>query len=73
MSSFDLRPLSLGEILDRTFTLYRGYFWLFIGISAIPRVLVLILGLAQIFVLAPMGISTGRSCHREQPARPKIF
>lgn len=59
MSSFDLRPLSLGEILDRTFTLYRGYFWLFIGISAIPRVLVLILGLAQVFVLAPMGITTG--------------
>jgi len=26
----------MGEILDRTFTLYRGHFGLFIGISAIP-------------------------------------
>jgi hypothetical protein len=55
MNTFDLRPLSLGEILDRTFTLYRSYFLLFVGISAIPRVLVLVLNLAQVFVLIPMG------------------
>ena len=55
MNTFDLRPLSLGEILDRTFTLYRSYFLLFVGISAIPRVLTLILSLAQVFVLIPMG------------------
>jgi hypothetical protein len=55
MNTFDLRPLSLGEILDRTFTLYRSYFLLFVGISAIPRVLVLVLNLAQVFVLVPMG------------------
>jgi hypothetical protein len=59
MTTFDLRPLSLGEILDRTFTIYRSYFLLFIGISAIPRVLVLILQLAQVFVLVPMGIPMG--------------
>ena len=59
MTTFDLRPLSLGEILDRTFTIYRGSFLLFIGISAIPRILVLILNLAQVFVLVPMGIPMG--------------
>jgi hypothetical protein len=32
----ELRPLSLGELLDRTFTLYRNNFWLFVGIMAIP-------------------------------------
>jgi hypothetical protein len=32
----DLRPLSLGELLDRTFTLYRRHFWVFVGIMAIP-------------------------------------
>jgi Membrane domain of glycerophosphoryl diester phosphodiesterase len=32
----DLRPLSLGELLDRTFTLYRDHFWVFVGIMAIP-------------------------------------
>src|SRR5271154_6128505 len=32
----ELRPLSLGELLDRTFTLYRNHFWVFVGIMAIP-------------------------------------
>ncbi len=32
---FELRPLSLGEVLDRTFALYRSHFWLFAGISMI--------------------------------------
>ena len=35
VSRFALRPLSLGEILDRIFTLYRSRFWLFAGISMI--------------------------------------
>ena len=35
----ELRPLSLGELLDRTFTYYRRHFWLFVGIMAIPQVL----------------------------------
>lgn len=48
MTGLDLRPLSLGEILDRTFTLYRRYFLLFVGISAIPQMLVLAFRLAEI-------------------------
>jgi len=36
MEAVELRPLSLGELLDRTFTLYRNHFWLFVGIMAIP-------------------------------------
>ncbi len=32
---YELRPLSLGEILDRTFALYRSHFWLFAGITAV--------------------------------------
>ncbi len=36
MERVELRPLSLGELLDRTFTLYRNHFWLFVGIMAIP-------------------------------------
>jgi hypothetical protein len=36
MADLDLRPLSLGEMLDRTFSLYRGHFWLFIGINSVP-------------------------------------
>jgi hypothetical protein len=36
MEPAELRPLSIGELLDRTFRLYRNHFWLFAGIMAIP-------------------------------------
>jgi hypothetical protein len=32
-----LRPMSTGELLDRTFTLYRKHFLLFVGIVALPN------------------------------------
>jgi Membrane domain of glycerophosphoryl diester phosphodiesterase len=32
-----LRPMSLSELLDRVFTLYRNNFWLFCGIMALPE------------------------------------
>jgi hypothetical protein len=51
MSTLDLRPLSVGELLDRTFSLYRRHFLLFIGISAIPELLVLALQLVQLAVV----------------------
>jgi hypothetical protein len=43
--SLDLRPLRLGELLDRIFTLYRRHFLLFVGIMAIPSAFSLALGL----------------------------
>lgn len=36
-----LRPLSTGELLDRTFALYRSHFALFLGIFALPHLVVL--------------------------------
>ena len=36
-----LRPLSTGELLDRTFSLYRSHFTLFVGIFALPYLVVL--------------------------------
>jgi hypothetical protein len=55
MADLDLRPLTLGEILDRTFSLYRKNFLLFAGITAIPQLLVLALRLAQTLFLFPAG------------------
>ena len=40
-----LRPLTTGELLDRTFSLYRSHFGLFIGIYALPHLAVLAFGL----------------------------
>lgn len=42
MAATDLRPMTLGEVLDRTFTLYRERFLLFAGISALPFLVLLI-------------------------------
>ncbi len=53
MKNLDLRPLSVGEILDRTFTLYRTHFLLFLGICAIPQILLLMVNLAQVFITLP--------------------
>lgn len=53
MTSLDLRPLAVGEILDRTFTLYRERFLLFLGISAIPHLLLLVVNLSQVFLRFP--------------------
>jgi hypothetical protein len=44
MPDVDLRPLSIGEMLDRTFSLYRRNFVLFVGITALPNLLILALG-----------------------------
>ena len=50
MASLDLRPLSLGEILDQSFSLYRQNFVLFVGIAAIPQLFVLAFTLVQTFL-----------------------
>lgn len=57
VQNLDLRPLSLGEILDRTFTLYRRNFLLFVGVTAIPQLLVLAFNIAQVML-------TGSKTHK---------
>ena len=46
MPSTVLYPLTTGELLDRTFSLYRKHFPLFVGIAIIPYLGVLALNLA---------------------------
>jgi hypothetical protein len=41
----ELRPLSIGELLDKTFSLYRSHFLLFVGIMAVPGIIPLALGI----------------------------
>ena len=49
----DLRPLSIGELFDRAFVLYRRHFWLFVGITAVPGVFALILTLINTAIQDP--------------------
>jgi len=44
---YDLRPLTIGEILDRTFSVYRARFWLFAGIASLSGAVQLVLATGQ--------------------------
>lgn len=51
MATLDLRPLSLGELLDRTFSVYRRNFALFLGIASIPYLfLIALMTLAAVLI-----------------------
>ncbi len=67
MEAVDLRPLSLGELLDRTFRLYRNHFALFVGIMAIPAAFWLPL---NVLVLTYQGSLVGRAA--TAPGRPPM-
>jgi len=50
-----LRPMSTGELLDRTFNLYRNNFLLFVGIATVPPALMLAAQLIRAGVVAAPG------------------
>jgi hypothetical protein len=66
MPDIDLRPLSLGEMLDRTFSLYRRHFLLFVGITALPNLLILAFGLTEAMMLKTPVANTARVAGRVQ-------
>jgi hypothetical protein len=41
----ELKPMSLSELLDRTFSLYRNQFWLFCGIMVLPEIAIMVCSL----------------------------
>ena len=47
---FELRPLTLAELLDRSFRLFKHHFWLFVGLMAVPSVLVLVLNVGMLLL-----------------------
>jgi hypothetical protein len=47
-----LRPLSTGEILDRTLAVFRRHFWLFTGIGAVPAVVLTLTSIARLIFLS---------------------
>ena len=46
-AAYELRPLTTGEVLDRTFFLYRNNFWLFTGLSAIAAGISVVTSIVQ--------------------------
>ncbi|HTS11224.1 MAG TPA: hypothetical protein VMH00_03830 [Candidatus Limnocylindrales bacterium] len=66
MAETDLRPMTLGELLDRTFTLYRNNFLLFAGIIALP--LLAYMGVSIGFTVWTSGMTTTRGNPALNPA-----
>jgi hypothetical protein len=50
-----LRPLTTGELLDRTFSLYRSHFALFVGITAVTPLALLAVQLAGVAFVPALG------------------
>jgi hypothetical protein len=50
----DLRPLTLAELLDRSFSTYRQHLWLFVGIMAVPAVWSVIFAVSMELLQAPL-------------------
>jgi glycerophosphoryl diester phosphodiesterase family protein len=65
MANVDLRPMTLGEVLDRTFTLYREHFFLFAGITALPYLLMLIFRFG--LLILQRGAITGTAPNLQSP------
>jgi Membrane domain of glycerophosphoryl diester phosphodiesterase len=67
--SLDLRPLTLGELLDRSFSLYRRHFWLFVGIMALPSLLALAFGIVVALFnpqpVSPESVAAGETSPEE--------
>jgi MFS family permease len=71
--SFELRPLSMGELLDRTFSVYRRRPALFIGIMAAPTVFALGLGLVVTVMTATQPGFNGRPFDPNQSPPLALF
>ncbi len=50
-AGYDLRPLSTGEVLDRTFQLYRFRFVLFASLAALPAAVQFVGGAVQVLTM----------------------
>jgi hypothetical protein len=65
---YELRPLSLGEILDRTFAVYKRRFWLFAGLSTVAAGCSTLITLANLL----MGTRTAFAPLAPRPANPAV-
>jgi len=52
----ELRPLTTGEILDRTFFLYRSDFWLYVGLASIAAGVSVLTSIARLTYLHFKGV-----------------
>jgi hypothetical protein len=54
---YELRPLTTGEILDRTFYLYRSNFWLYVGLASIAAGVSVLASVSRLTYLHLRGVA----------------
>lgn len=59
MATAEMRPMSFTECLDRTFTLYRRHFILFVGIMAVPNLVILAFNLVPELLQSGVRLGAG--------------
>jgi hypothetical protein len=67
VTPFELRPLAIGELLDRVFTIYRRHLSTFVGIMAVPSLFNLALALS---ILILQHMNGGQLFQPPAPGRP---
>jgi hypothetical protein len=69
--ALDLRPLTLPELLDRSFSTYKQHLWLFVGIMAMPAAIAMLYGIAMQLLQfsAGVGATPGKAPSPEQILR----
>jgi hypothetical protein len=66
VARYDLRPLSTGEVLDRTFQLYRSRFALFAGLALLPAAVNTVINAARLVITGYPGLHPGSALARIQ-------
>ncbi len=56
-----LRPLSIGEMLDRTFSLYRNHFKLFAGLMVLPQLVIFAMSFGVVLIPVLVASAGGSS------------
>ncbi|MBB5057144.1 hypothetical protein HDF16_001829 [Granulicella aggregans] len=77
-SRYELRPLTTGELLDRTFFLYRSNFWLFVGLASIAAGIHVVMELFKLlfqyfFGVVALGSVTGPAANAGSIGRSAAF
>lgn len=72
MTNSELRPMTIGEVLDRMFRLYKEKFWLFVGIMCFPYLVLFVVNASVGWLSRNPGVWT-RSGSGHPPARTAIL
>ena len=66
--NYDLRPLSTGEVLDRTFQIYRSRFALFAGLALLPAAVGVVMSAIRLLYAAQLNthVHVGAALYRAQ-------